>query len=189
MDKGDIGPFEGLIHSTAARYAPYLDDLELDDIKQLLRIKVWQALMVYDRKRMTITGEAEDVRRRFVFSCVSNRVKDMLKAQSRLNRSRNGCQLYVEDQLAAAPGRFEHEHFRVDGEVIFAVVEEEEFRLPSTLTVFEVRVVHLLLLDFSQTEAARILDVPRGRVRSAHGAIKEKMADWKPSPAPLPVAA
>jgi hypothetical protein len=53
--------------------------------------------------------------------------------------------------------------------------------LPSTLTPYEVRVVILLLLDLKQTEIATVLGVSRSRVRAAHGAVKEKMADWTPN--------
>lgn len=183
----DIGPFEGLIHSTAARYSAYLDD-DIEDIEQILRVKVWQALRAYDPARVNgqraRTREEEWERvKRYVFSCVRNRVKDLLKQQYRLNRARgSGRPLYTDDVAAASPEKFERKYLMVEEEFIFAVVEEESVELPSTLSVFEVKVVHLLLLEMNQTEAARVLGVPRGRVRSAHAAVKAKMADWHPSP-------
>jgi RNA polymerase sigma factor (sigma-70 family) len=179
----DISPFEGLIFSTAARYAPYLDD-EMEDIQQLLRIKVWQALRAFDPRRATQPREG------FVFSCVRNRVKDMLKAQYRLNSAReSGAPIYVEDMAAASPDRFERDHLSVDGEVVFAAAEDEGYRLPSTLTELEVHVVHLLLLNFNQTESAAILGVTRQKVRVAHLTVQEKMADWRPGAGPGAVAA
>jgi hypothetical protein len=60
----DIAPYEGLIHSTAVRYVGFLDD-DLDDIKQLLRIKVAQALVAFDPTR------GEKPTENFVFSCVA----------------------------------------------------------------------------------------------------------------------
>lgn len=172
----DIGPFEGLVHATAARYAPYLDD-ELDDIAQMLRVKVWQALRGYDAERATQTVEG------FVFSCVVNRVKDMLKVQSRLNARRNGGPLYVEDCSASNPSAFEAEHFSTGIDVVVeAVVEMERVELPSTLTRDERHVVLLLMLDYKQTEIAKELGVPRSRVRATHAAVQEKMADWRSTP-------
>jgi len=192
--KYDIGPFEGLIHSTAARYTAYLDD-DIEDIEQVLRVKVWQALRAYDSTRVkgngrprTVDEEWERVKR-FVFSCVRNRVKDLLKQQYRLNRARgSGRPIYTEDVSSASPERFEFDYLVVEEEFVFAVVEEDKVQLPSTLTIFEAKVVQLLLLDLNQTETARVLNVPRGRVRTAHAAVKEKMADWHPTGA-VPVRA
>lgn len=174
----DIGPFEGLVRSTAARYAPYLDD-EFDDIAQVLRLKVWQARRSYDPARATQTLE------KYVFSCVVNRVKDMLKAQSRRNAARDGGPLYVEDVAASSPAAFEARYFSTGYDVVVeAVVEVEKVELPSTLTVDERRVTVLLLLDMKQTEIALALGISRSRVRAAHAAVREKMADWTPSPSP-----
>lgn len=165
----DVGPYEGLIHSTAARYAPYLDD-EFDDIAQLLRLKVWQARRSYDPALATQTEEG------YVFSCVVNRVKDMLKAQSRLNKRRQGGQLYIEDCAAASPAAFEAEHFSTGDDPVIGAVEEEKIELPSTLTHVEARVVVLLLLDLRQTEISIVLGIPRARVRAAHAAAREKLS-------------
>lgn len=165
----DVGPYEGLIHSTAARYEPYLDD-ELEDIAQLLRLKVWQARRSYDPALATQTEEG------YVFSCVVNRVKDMLKAQSRLNKRRQGGPLYIEDVAASSPAAFESKHFSTDGDPVADAVEEEKVKLPSTLTHVEHRVVVLLLLDLRQTEISVVLGIPRARVRAAHAAAREKLA-------------
>lgn len=170
----DIGAYEGLVHSTAARYAPYLDESP-DDIAQELRVKVWQALRSYDTERATQTVDG------YVFSCVVNRIKDLLKAQSRLNARRNGGPLYVEDCASSAPGAFEVEHFSTGTDLADEIADAEKVQLPSTLTPYEVQVVILLLLDLKQTEIAMVLGVSRSRVRAAHGAVKEKMADWTPN--------
>lgn len=171
----DIGPFEGLVHATAARYVPLLDD-DLEDIAQALRLTVWRARCSYNAARATQTEEG------YVFSCVVNRVKDMLKAQSRLNTRRNGCALYLEDCAASNPGAFEADYFATGDVVVETVVDGESVELPSTLTTDERRVVALLLLDLKQTEIALVLDVPRSRVRAAHTAVREKMADWTTEP-------
>jgi DNA-directed RNA polymerase specialized sigma24 family protein len=100
--KPQLSDFEGLIFSTAVRYAPVIADEDVEDIKQILRVKVWQALQAYDRTRSTQDVEA------FVFGCMYNRVKDLLKAQERRNDARNGRQLYIEDQEER--GAFEAEY-------------------------------------------------------------------------------
>lgn len=187
LARDDIAAYEGLIYSTAARYAPLLDD-DIEDVAQLLRVKVWQALEAYDRRRVRIV--ATNAKERFVFSCVTNRVKDMLKAQSRLNSARqSSVPHYIEDESRANPDRFQQDYLFVSDDEVFATVEEESYELPSTLTEFERAVVVLLLLDFNQTQIAGVLSASRARVRSAHTSVKEKMADWKPSAAELPVAA
>lgn len=169
----DIGPYEGLVYSTAARYAPLLDD-DLEDIAQVLRLKVWQARRSYDPARATQTEEG------YVFSCLVNRVKDLLKGQKRLNDRRHGAQLYVEDCAASNPGAFEAAYCSAGDLVVEAVVEMESVELPSTLSVDERRVVVLLMLDLRQTEIAAALGVPRSRVRATHSAVRDKMADWSP---------
>jgi RNA polymerase sigma factor (sigma-70 family) len=175
----DIGPYEGLIFSTAARYAAYFDD-DVEDIQQVLRLKVWRALKAYDPRRSSQPVQ------KFVFSCLRNQVKDLLKQQFRLNRARRSASpVYLDDEAGLTPDFFERKYLVVEEEAVFAVVDDEDCELPSTLTTFEVTVVHLLLLEYNQTEAARILDVPRGRIRAAHTSVKEKMADWRPT-LPLP---
>lgn len=171
----DIGPYEGLIYATAARYADILDD-DIEDIQQLLRIKVWQARRAFDPARATQTEE------KFVFSCVANRVKDMLKAQSRVNAKREGRLLYTEEVSGSNPERFEREYFAVEDEVVYAEVEEDGAELPSSLDMMERSVATLLLLDLSQNEIAAVLHVTRARVRSVQSSIRVKMADWAPVP-------
>lgn len=177
-----------MIYTTAARYADILDD-DIEDIQQLLRIKVWQALRAYDHRRVRRPEDAEAMRK-FVFSCIANRVKDMLKAQSRLNNRREGRMLYTEEIAEQNPERFESQYFAVDDEEIFAVVEEESAELPSSLDGPERAVATLLLLDLSQNEIAAVLQVTRARVRTVQASIRLKMADWAPEPEPdLRVAA
>lgn len=178
----DIGPYEGLVYATAARYAGLLDD-DIEDIQQLLRIKVWQALRAYNPGR---SAQSEE---KFVFSCVANRVKDMLKAQSRLNAKRDGRLLYTEEVSGSNPERFERQYFAVEEEIVFFAVEEESVELPSTLDRDERVVATLLLLELSQNEIAGMLQVTRARVRTVQASIRVKMSDWAPASAELPVAA
>jgi RNA polymerase sigma factor (sigma-70 family) len=177
----DISPYLGLIHATAARYEPILDD-DLDDIKQVLALKVAQAIVAFNPRRTRLPL------RNFVFSCVTNRVKDLLKEQSRRNDRRGGGQLYVED-IGATATVFEAAYLCVSQEIVYAEVEDDEVRLPSTLTALERKVIELLLLDYNQTEIAAELRVTRAAVRKAHASVQYKMADWRPTRRALVVAA
>lgn len=170
----DIAPYLGLIHATAARYEPILDD-DLEDIKQVLALKVAQAIVAFDPAKTKLPL------RNFVFACVTNRVKDLLKEQSRRNERRGGGQLYVNDVSETAPDHFEAAYLCVSEEVVYFEVEDEDVTLPTTLSPLEQQVVHLLLLEYNQTEIAARLRVTRAAVRKAHVSVQEKMADWKPT--------
>lgn len=177
----DLHAYEGLIFATAARYAPYLDE-ELDDIRQVLRVKVWQALEAFDAKRSPekprTPAETEDVRRRFVFSCVKNRVKDLLKEQDRRHRRQNGAQFFIED-LTDDLGSFEGRYLSAEDPGLFELLEGG-IELPSTLSSTERALVSLLLLDYSRTEIASTMGMTRKKVLAAHKSVREKMADWGP---------
>lgn len=181
-----ISAYEGLIFATAARYVDIVDD-DLDDIRQVLRLKVWKALMAYDGARSALEEE------RFVFGCLRNQVKDILKSQARRNDARGGRQLYVEDFDGSYREQLEHVHLSESDDVVYAQVEDEPLRLPSTLTEMESSVVVLLMLDLRQAEIAVRLGISRKRVRSAQESIRAKMSDWCPDGAaaeePTPVAA
>jgi RNA polymerase sigma factor (sigma-70 family) len=75
--------YEGLCRKTAGRYAPYVEE-DYEDIVQVLRIKVWQAIRAYNpqKAKQPIDG--------FVFQCVVNRCKDLLRKKKR-------DELYIED--------------------------------------------------------------------------------------------
>lgn len=177
-----LAEYEGLVMRTAQIYAPFVDEDE-DDIRQELRIKVWKALDSYKPERATQPVNE------YVFSCVRNRVKDLLKKKRRPED-------FIEDVLppnsAPARERFEARYLQVDeGAVVEAKLDD--CPLPSTLSRMEIEVVLLLVADYNQTEIARKLGVSRSRVRAAHASVRVKMADWggaavRESPA-IPLAA
>jgi RNA polymerase sigma factor (sigma-70 family) len=174
-----VADFEGLVRTTARMYAPFLDT-DQDDIAQELRVKVWQALNAYRPERVrTQTIE------KYVFTCVRNRVKDLLKAQRRRRLPDGSRRFLLIGDMTPEGGdtsRFELEHqMHTSAEQVYAEVEEADYPLPSTLTELEVAVVRLLVLEFSQTEIAAILSVPRRRVRIAYLAVVDKLEDWRPT--------
>lgn len=178
----DPASYEGLVFSTAARYAPILDD-DLEDIQQILRVKVWKSLNAFDSARTKLGVES------WVFSCLKNQVKDLLKSQTRRNAARQGRQLYTEEVASDLTAKFEARYLSLSADEIYGCVEDEEVTLPATLTDSERAYVYLLLMDFSPAEIAVTLAVTRNRVRHLRESVQLKMADWRPSTAETPAVA
>lgn len=159
----EISFYEGLIHKTAGMYSPHIQD-DYEDIVSILRIKVWRALEAYDPTRSRQPIE------RYVFSCVRNQVKDLLKRRVR-------HEVYMADPEPLLPS--------VPADVVYAEVEDEHLSIPSTLTELEREVVLRLYVGETLQEAARWLGVPRPEVTRALARVREKMADWRPPAPPL----
>lgn len=176
MSDTEIAAYEGLVRTTASRYVPFLDD-DFEDIAQVLRLKIWKALQAFDPAKATQSIEG------YVFMCMRNQVKDLLKGQDRRNRARGGATIFIEDASGGNTDRFQEMHMSASQEQAFFTVEDEAVELPATLTDLETKVVGLLLLDLNQTEIATAIGVTRQRVRTAHLAVQEKMLDWRPDSA------
>lgn len=172
----DPASYEGLIFATAARYCDIVDD-ELEDIQQILRVKVWKALAAFNVSRDRLGVES------FVFSCVRNQVKDILKAQNRRNKARGGRQIFIQETMDEMSAAFELRYLVTDAEQVYFCVEDEPVTLPSTLTEQEVTVVRLLLMERTQTEIAQTMHITRDRVRQLRASVQEKMMDWRPDTA------
>lgn len=181
-DPFDISFYEGLIFTTASLYVPLVEE-EFDDICQLLRMKVWRALELYDPRRSRMSVE------RYVFMCMKNRCKDLV------TKHRRG-DVYIEDQRrgkdrqgVAAGGtldHFESQYLCADHDQMFGHVDEDVPLVPSTLTPLERRVVVLLYRDRTQAEVVRTLDLRRSEMDRIMRAIRDKMADWRPDIADEP---
>jgi DNA-directed RNA polymerase specialized sigma24 family protein len=123
---------------------------------------------------------------RYVFMCVKNECKDIVK------KVRRG-DVYIEDQRGEVDSldRFEARYLRADHEQVFGDVDEGMPLIPSTLSAVERRVVVMLYRDYSQAEIARALGLRRNQMERVVRSIREKMADWKPgvaAPAAQPFA-
>jgi RNA polymerase sigma factor (sigma-70 family) len=162
--------YEGLVFSTARMYAGRLR-VEEDDLQQVLRLRIWKALEAYDPRRSRVIEES------FVFTCVRNQIKDLVKARIRRDNAKPGWmpdevpgirEVYIEDQQ---PG----------WEIPVEEQEGDEVLLPSTLTANERQVVALLYVGFSQAEIAVLMTVPPREVWAHVRVIREKMADWRPT--------
>lgn len=177
-DPFDIKFYEGLIFTTASMYAPQVEE-EFDDICQLLRMKAWRALELFDPARSKMPVE------RYVFMCIKNRCKDLV------TKHRRG-EVYIEDQRWADGDLdpFEARYLSADHDQTFGIVDAGLPLVPSTLTGIERQVVVLLYRDRTQAEIARTMGLRRSEMERTMRSIRAKMADWKPGVTPaLAVAA
>lgn len=168
-ERTEISFYEGLVRKTAAMCAPVVQE-DYDDIVSILRIKVWRALEAFDPTRSDMPVE------RYVFSCLQNQKKDLLKRRRRR-------EVFFEDLTAA-----DSYEPCVSSEVVYGDVEAELPVIPSTLTRLEVDVVLRLYTDCSQRETAILLGLSRAEMERTVKGIRTKMADWRPSGA-TPVSA
>jgi RNA polymerase sigma factor (sigma-70 family) len=163
LESTEIAFYEGLVRKTASLIAPYVQD-EYDDIVAILRIKVWRALEAYDpaRARQPIQG--------YVFMCVTNQKKDLLKRKRR--------------QEVPLDADYD---VRVDSDQVYADVEDEMPVIPSTLSPIEKRIVMLLYVGYTERQTARELGVTRGVFERSLEDVRTKMADWRPAGTPVVV--
>jgi RNA polymerase sigma factor (sigma-70 family) len=177
----ELAYYEGLVRKTASMYERIVEE-EFDDLCQILRLKAWRALGTYDPTRSKLPVE------RYVFSCLRNQVKDLLKKKRR-------NELFIEDIVPATPNaeagdrgvlrdRFEAHYLIVREDQAYAGVATDTPLIPSTLTQGEREVMALLYLDYGQTEIALRLRMTKREVTAAVKALREKMADWNPGTSP-----
>lgn len=180
--------YRGLIHKTAILYLGVAEG-DLDDLVQLITIKVWKALEAYDCTHSR-KGKLPMTERAFVFMCVKNMTKDWVRYP------RKGS-LYIEDLAPAHGGpefepgsgfqsrdRFESRNgLATDHDEVYATVEDE-LLLPNTLTVEERRMIALLMTGLQQIEAGAELGLDKRGVERTMRRIRIKLADWSPGQAP-----
>lgn len=166
--------YEGLVFKTAQRLDPRVE-LDFEDIQQVLRIKVWRALLAFDPARKD--------RDQYVFMCVRDQAKDLLKRRLR-------GELHIEDLTRAESengeqdrrDQFDARYLSSSHEATYGAVEDDDVLVPSTLTQLERRVVVLLYRDYKQAEAARLLGLGKREIEKLMRSIRSKMADWAPDP-------
>lgn len=181
-----IPHYEGLIFTTTSQVVELVEE-DFDDILQRLRITVWRALLAFDPERYThLSAWAQRERQRsYVFSCVQNMKKDVLKRVRRGDR-------YIEDEGGGAPGtngdsnadRFEARYLTTPPDLVFSEVEEDDLVLPSTLDCLERHVVVYLYTGRTQVETAVELGLTPNQMQTVMKRVRSKLADWKPSAVP-----
>lgn len=182
----DIRHYEGLIRKTAARYVAFVEE-DFEDICAIFRSKVWKALVRFDPERSKMTQDT------FVFSCVKNQGKDLVKASRSEAARHRRWDTFIEDEAPVrdhGTGRgahdftrdsFEHQYLQLPSDAVYGRIDEGVLLLPSTLTETERLVVGLLYLDYMQSEAIVLLGISKGVMERTMRSIRDKMADWRPS--------
>lgn len=194
-----LAHYEGLVRKTAGRYVNRLEE-DYDDVCQFLRYKVWKALLSVDPEQLRKRSQTSqytplELRDRYVFSCIANAVKDLLK------RKKHNL-LFIEDYTvtkfahyeggdntsASRDRRDEFDERYLCEEDTFADPDVEVL-IPSTLTRAEREILLLMYLDYKPAEIATHRAVPRKEISASMKTIREKMADWNPGSQQVPVAA
>lgn len=178
QDPEVLAHYAGLVFKTATRVAG-ASEMEHEDVQQELWIKVVTALRSYDPKRSRMKRDA------YVFSCVYNRSKDLLKHGNR--KRKRGIDLFIED-LSRDSEMFEHKHLALDADQVFAEVERDGMLLPNTLTALEKQVLVLLYFNYSQHEVAAKLGLSRKTVEGKVESMRVKLADYDPCEATTTLA-
>lgn len=175
-----MGQFEGLILSTARMYATQVRWDE-DDMAQELRVKVWRALKRYDPTRSSVPL------RNYVYGAIANRVKDFKRDAAReVNRQhRNGvsfCHLEAFDNRDGYDREEPLARFHsVDHYAVYGSIDEGTLTLPATLGDHEIKVLLLLMMEWSKPEIALRLAVSISQIHTIVGSLRRKLADWEPT--------
>jgi DNA-directed RNA polymerase specialized sigma24 family protein len=195
----NIAPYEGLIFTTARKFAG-MAGMEEEDMRQELRLKAAQSIIAFDKKRSDHSETKISVKN-FVFGCLTNRVTDLRKAQCRKLNHGVGIR-YIEDfgdiapntsvnfgisaesSLAGEHNRFDLKYFHVDHDQVFGRIDEGEIVLPTDLTETERSVMLLLTLDMTRTEIAVRLGITRPEAFKCVESLREKFHDWDPRSRP-----
>lgn len=202
MEQADKGlrRYEGLVHVTARMYAKSCG-MEPDDLAQLLWLKIWQTRSKFDPRRSGLPEE------RYVYGCVKNRVKDLIRDYVRQCRregppslpmavGESDADMWVGGMVVYRE-RFEERYLSTGSDEVFGEIEEGPFVLPATITQEEAQVIVLLMRGYTQKDIAEAMALPRKRVKRHQEAIEAKLCDWAPavgagresSPERLPAAA
>lgn len=190
MDEREINEalahYEGLVFTTAARLVvhPRLEGkLSLDDLRQILRIKAWYALERWSPKRSKLSRD------RFVFACITNQVKDILKAKrpDELFIEAIAPARSVDEGMVSADrvrDRFEERYLCAQAEDVYRSVDEAEDPLPllpNTLTAIERRFIGLLYEGYERMEIRRALKLSPRLYDSVLASVQMKFGDWAPN--------
>jgi DNA-directed RNA polymerase specialized sigma24 family protein len=176
--------YEGLVIATSV-HEKYrgIKRWDVEEVRQILRVKVWKALLSWDpseprtRARLINGKTEEQVRDAYVFGCVANQMKDLLKR----DRERD---LLVED-LAERDPTFEARYLHSEFEATTKTVTSTPL-IPNTLTPDERLVLLCAYNGYNGPQSAERLGMTRGQVAMHIREIREKMRDWQPKKTPEP---
>lgn len=169
-----LAHYEGLVRKTASRYVGVVEDMDFDDLCQVFRVKVFRALLSFDPTRSRLPRD------RYVFSCIRNQAKDLIRKKRR-------DELFIEDVAPKVNGNgevrdhFELRYLQVTEDQAYDEVLASPPSIPNTLTRNERELLVLLYNGYCQDEMVERVGIPKREVAAGLKAIREKMADWKPS--------
>lgn len=170
-----LAAYDGLVFKTAEMFSAMVG-MEREDLQQELRIRVFKAKRMFDPARSNMTEST------YIFSCVTNFVKDLKrKAAFRSGAVRIE---HIEDHREEDLGdndmaRFEFRYMHVSEEEAFAILGQ--FTMPATITDRERDVLALLVAGYEHGEIAGMLTISKWAVSSAARDLRAKLADWRPS--------
>lgn len=176
-----LASFEGLVFTTARMFASQVRREE-DDLAQELRVRVWRAVTSYDPAK---SASLE----RYVFSALTNKVKDFKRDAAREMKRREAYGitfLHIEDTFVSADSvatpaeRFDQLHHHATHEQVYADVENEPFDLPGGVTDDERNVLALLVFGSTRNEIAVLLNLRRREVDLLVRSLRRKFSDWRP---------
>lgn len=185
----EIQHFEGVVRQTAGMFSGMVEE-EFEDVCQILRMKAYKALLSFDPVKADAgrgtphrhgDHTCRCARCRYVFACIRNQVKDLQKRNRRNWLFIEDIAPHNADGNGVVRDAFEMRYLEMTPDQAFQAVEED-FTLPSTLTEEERKVVALLYLTFDYGEIASTVGMTHKEVATAVKSIREKMADWRPTP-------
>lgn len=179
-----LAHYEGLVIRTSThRKYEGIKRWDREEVRQLLRLRVWKALLAWDpaeprtlRRRQEGKAEGE-LRDAYVFGCVTNQMKDLLKR----DRERD---LLVED-LALNDPTFEARYLHSEFEATTKAATSAPL-IPNTLNHDERLVLLCAYNGYNGPQSAERLGMTRGQVAMHVREIREKMRDWRPKKTPKP---
>lgn len=165
--------YEGLICATARRCIAFCEE-DFEDVAQVLRVKVWQALCAYDPSRSRTTRD------KYVFMCVRDRAKDVVKKKKR-------NQLHIEDVRTIRSGNgnvshgdwFDERYLSASHEENYGAIEDDDDPLVE-LNGLERQIASLLTADYKQTQVAQLLGLEKTEMERAMRSIRSKLDALRP---------
>lgn len=166
--------YEGLVLATAARCVAFSED-GFDDVAQVLRVKVWQAVRAWDHTKSTTNRD------KYVFMCVRDRAKDVVKKKKH-------NLLHIEDLRATTErgnhtmcsDSFDARYLCSSHDDNYAIVEED-VDLLAGLDELERRIVEMLSSDYKQAQVARTLGLAKVDMDRAMRSIRDKLSELRPA--------
>ncbi len=193
-----LSHYEGLVRTTSSRYVEKTT-WDFDDLCQIFRIKAWKALLAWDpthpriQRKIKAGKTEEELRDAFVFMCILNQGKDLVK-----RRKPENDPLFIEDLAHNSQGKsglfdsregtkrdwFESQYLCADESEVFEAIVGESQQLPDEvfdLSPDERQVLVCMYLQYSQPEIAMRLGMKPKKVSAAVKVIKQTFSHLKPT--------